>query len=118
MNIGQIIYNLQDFIMSSSYISTNKNNINSIIKSTDESYATMKVDIVNTNLVLFYGANKFTKLGVQAPPRTKMKINNKLIIVGSSGIYELDDCEITSLSFLQPTNQDDLYNIIIDFLYE
>lgn len=117
MNIGQIIYNLQDFIMSSSYISTNKNNINTIIKSTDESYNTMKVDIINTNLVSFYKANKFTKLGVQAPPRTKMKINNKLIIVGSSGIYELDDCEITSLSFVQPTNQDDLYNIIIDFLY-
>lgn len=57
-----------------------------------------------TNIVTAFGANKFTKLGVQAPPGTTMVINNsKTIMIGQNGIYELDDgIDITSLYFNKP----------------
>lgn len=45
-----------------------------------------------SDLVSAYGASHFYKLGVQAPPGSKMVVNkNKEIIVGRTGIYELDD---------------------------
>lgn len=46
----------------------------------------------------------FTKLGVQAPPGTQFVINNNItIMIGRTGIYELDDdIEITSLYFIPP----------------
>ena len=45
------------------------------------------------------------KLGIQAPPGTQLKINNKTILIGRTGIYELDaNIAVTSLIFLRPTN--------------
>ena len=119
MNIGQIIYNLQDYIMSNSYISTSSDNPLQLVPSTDIDYETKKIDIYNQNLVTFYGANKFTKLGIQAPPNTKFKIDNsKIFTTGQTGIYELNDfVEIKALNFIK-TNELDLYNVIIDFFYE
>ena len=58
----------------------------------------------SANLVKFYdGSKQFNKLGIQAPPGTKAVINEKTIMVGRTGIYELDeDITITSLRFIRP----------------
>lgn len=54
------------------------------------------------------GAIQFIKLGIQANPGTIAVINGdqngtgKSIMVGHSGIYELDDVVITSLYFVRP----------------
>lgn len=54
------------------------------------------------------------KLGIQATKDTIVSINNTLIKIGITGIYELDDLvKITELSF--PNGADNL--TIIDFVY-
>ena len=59
---------------------------------------------LGANLVTFYGgAKQLNKLGIQAPPGTKAVINSKEVMVGRTGIYELDeDIAITSLKFERP----------------
>lgn len=61
------------------------------------------IDIFS-DIVKAYKATSFTKLGVQAPSGTQMVMNNnKSIMVGRTGIYELDeDISITSLYFVRP----------------
>ncbi len=55
------------------------------------------------NLVTFAGAQRFTKLGIQAPSGTRAIINNKNIMIGRTGIYELDEeIAIESLRFVRP----------------
>lgn len=88
-NIGQICYNVIDTSSSDGnkgYISSGINIYN---------------DIVNA-----YGARQFTKVGIQAPPGAQVVMNNnKTIMIGRTGIYELDeDIAITSLKFVQPRN--------------
>lgn len=82
--VGQIYYNVVDS-NSGSYISSPNIDIYK--------------DIVNG-----YGAAQFTKLGVQAPPGTKMVMNEtKSIMVGRTGIYELDNnIAISNLYFVRP----------------
>lgn len=48
--------------------------------------------------------NQLTKVGIQAPPGTQMVLNQiKYIMVGRTGIYELDeDIAITELYFVKP----------------
>lgn len=72
-DIGQIQYNVRD--NNGQYIGNNKYNI------------------FDQNLVEAYPANRFTKVGIQAPPGTKviMSKSNKVIIIGRTGIYELDE---------------------------
>lgn len=54
------------------------------------------------------------KLGIQATTGTVVNINDTLIKIGRTGIYELDDSvKITYLSF--PNGADE--NTIIDFIY-
>lgn len=57
-----------------------------------------------SDIVVQYGANRFNKIGVQAPPGTKVIMNeDKTIIVGRTGIYELDDdIAITKMRFNKP----------------
>lgn len=59
-------------------------------------------------LVKKYGANFFTKIGIQAKPGTKVVMNDsKTIMIGSTGKYELDDnIKITSLYFIKPLKYD------------
>lgn len=88
-NIGQICYNVIDTSSSDGskvYISSGIN---------------IYDDIVNA-----YGARQFTKVGIQAPPGAQVVMNsNKTIMIGRTGIYELDeDIAITSLKFVQPRN--------------
>lgn len=81
--VGQVYYNVID------------NNSGSPISS--------GVDIFS-DIVKAYNAKSFTKLGVQAPSGTQMVMNNnKTIMVGRTGIYELDeDISITSMYFVRP----------------
>lgn len=83
--IGQIYYNVVDN-NNGSYISSGQNIFN---------------DIVST---MGGGNTRFTKLGVQAPPGTKVVLNNtKTIMVGKTGIYELDDnIYIDNMYFVRP----------------
>lgn len=86
-NVGQIYYRVIDNF--GNYISGPTENIN-----------------IYDNIVknIFKDAHRFIKLGVQAPPGTKMIINEtKSIMVGRTGIYELDEgIQITSLRFIKP----------------
>ena len=109
LNVGQIIYNLKDYRNQYNYMSTSNSNItqilysNSINKNADCSVAInssassnyKKIDIYDENLIgksSLIGVEKIKKLGVQAPAGTKFIINgDKEIMVGRTGIYELDD---------------------------
>lgn len=54
------------------------------------------------------------KLGIQANIGTKVRINNKIIRIGKTGIYELDQVvKIVDLSFPDGAPED----TIIDFVY-
>lgn len=57
-----------------------------------------------TDIVSKYGAKQFVKIGVQAKPGTRMVMNNsKTIMIGATGIYELeDDIIITNMYFIRP----------------
>lgn len=77
---------------------------------------------------VFDGYTPIIKLGIQSLPGTKFRLNSNLdyIMVGSSGLYELDMTTgsgvITSLAFddLSLTNIDenqDAY-LLIDMMYE
>ncbi len=49
------------------------------------------------------GANYFIKIGIQARPGTIVVINDKTIMIGASGIYELDDdIKIERMYFKRP----------------
>lgn len=70
-------------------------------------------------IVTRYGATQFTKVGIQAKPGTIVVMNDmKTIMIGQSGIYELDgDITITSLYFKRPpkyTKDVDSSNAAID----
>lgn len=110
--IGQIVYNLEDFVNSGGYISTIDNDISQTIVSTNPNYNNLKIDIFSDNILNKVKTSKFTQLGVQAPQGTKMIINNtKTIMVGRTGVYELnDEIDITSLKFIRP------YKYILDEL--
>lgn len=74
-----------------------------VIDNNSGSYASSKEDIY-TDLVTQVGASQFNKVGVQAPPGTKMVMNeSKQIMIGRTGIYELDeDIAITNMYFIRP----------------
>ena len=81
--VGEIYYNVID------------NNSGSYIKSGEDIFT----DIVNQ-----IGASQFNKVGIQASPGTQIVMNNaKTIMVGRTGIYELDDdIAITAMYFVRP----------------
>ena len=72
------------------------------------------------------------KLGIQAPPGTRFWVNsepeynrNQPVIVGITGIYEIDLTNltyITTLKFdeasLKLIDENDLFSLIIDYIYE
>ena len=105
-NIGQIVYNIEDYYHSGGYISTSKNDISKTISSNDyaswEEYLAAAIDIFNQNLVELFNTTGFFKLGIQAPPGTLVILNDsKNIVIGKTGIYELDeDIIISSLKFI------------------
>lgn len=121
--IGQIIYNVIDFNNKNGFISTKKDDI-SIIISSINSESTYEEDKINIFNDLVFQINKsehpLKKIGIQAPPGTHAILNdNKDIIIGRTGIYELDepDIFIKSIYFKRPSPDKDLHNIILDYIY-
>lgn len=102
--IGQIIYNVQDYHSSGGYISTSNSDLNTTVSSNQANYLYNRINIFSGNLVDRYRSKEFSKLGIQAPPGTKVVLNEtKNITIGRTGIYELDEnIIITSLVFLRP----------------
>lgn len=83
-SIGQVYYNVLDS-SSGEYISSGIN--------------------IYQNILSAYGVTEITKVGIQANPGTKVVINDaKTIMIGRTGIYELDNIKITSLYFIRPKN--------------
>ena len=84
LTVGQIYYRVLD-TGTGTYVSSGQNIYEDIVPQ-------------------YGGATRFTKLGIQAPAGTRLVINkNKNIIIGRTGIYELDDeIDITNLYFLRP----------------
>ena len=82
-SIGQVYYNVLD-TSSGEYISSG-------------------IDIFS-NIITAYGATEITKVGIQAPPGTRVVMNeSRTIMIGRTGVYELDDnITITSLYFVRP----------------
>ena len=82
--VGQVYYRVLD-INSGTYISSDQD---------------IYQDIVHN----YGGATQFTKIGIQAPPGTRAVLNgNKTIMIGRTGIYELDeDIAVTNLYFIRP----------------
>jgi len=103
--VGQIVYNLQDYHTSGGLISTS-NSGSGIISSTDGGYSSGKINLFSSSsdLVSRYTSTGFTKVGIQAPAGTKVMLNgNKEILIGRTGIYEVDDdITITSMYFIRP----------------
>lgn len=112
MQIGQIVYRLQDYRNRKSEVSTNKNGV--VVEGMGDLDMTSDLFGQFTSSVPYSNA-KITKLGVQAPPHTKMVIDGRDIQVGNTGIYELDD-DIIIEKIKFKTGQE-LQNIIIDFIY-
>ena len=84
--VGQVYYHVLD------------NNTGEYISNIDES------SFFGTNIIKDYGT--VSKLGIQAPPGTVVVLNtSKTIMIGRTGIYELDaGILITSIVFQQPRN--------------
>ena len=68
-------------------------------------YISSGIDIYN-DVVNASGARQFVKVGIQAPPGAQIVMNtSKTIMVGRTGIYELDeDIAITNMYFVRPKN--------------
>lgn len=82
-NVGQVYHNVID-----------KNSGNPITGSID----------IFTDIVAQQGAEYFSKIGIQAPPGTRVVLNNtKTIMIGRTGIYELDEnIMIEHMYFVRP----------------
>ena len=112
MQIGQIVYRLQDYRNKNAEVSTSK--IGSVVTGTGDLVMTDNL-FEQFNDTVSYKNAKVSKLGVQAPPHTKMVIDGRNIQVGNTGIYELDDdIIIEKIRFVEGQ---ELQNIIIDFIY-
>lgn len=81
--VGQVYYNVIDN-NSGSYVSSGQN--------------------IFSDIIAQVGASQFNKVGVQAPAGTTIVMNeSKTIMVGRTGIYELDDdIAITNMYFIRP----------------
>lgn len=55
-----------------------------------------------------------THLGIQTDVRNMVNINNKKYEIGKTGIYEIGNTKITSISFCQDVDK----NTIVDYVIE
>ena len=110
--VGQIIYNIEDYAGSGGLISSSRLLDGNIVKSTDLNYERKRIDIYSDNVFKILTENNYiiTKIGIQAPPGTVFYLNyddtkaNSQFMVGRTGIYELNkfDKGIKSLRFKKP----------------
>lgn len=108
MAIGQIVYNLEDYMGTGGLVSTARNNTR-VTSFNNNDYENQRIDIFHSNIL---EGLDVSKLGIQAPPGTKFFLNGSKgdssskgqeIVVGRTGVYELDDgIAITSLIFDRP----------------
>ena len=61
-----------------------------------------------------YSFSEILKIGIQTKTGNKFKINDEIIEMGKTKIYEASNVDIDSLSFLQDENE----LAIIDFIVE
>ena len=67
------------------------------------------IDLINQDAI---GEIQYVKhLGIQVEIGTLLEINNKTVEIGKTGIYEIGNTEITSIYFLEDTDD----NAIIDY---
>lgn len=86
LEVGQYCYNLETY----PGVITNI-----VLFSMDSAGKWQSVDLVNGQI--------WHKVGIQAPMGTQVVIDEKVIMIGRSGIYELDDgITIESLKFIPP----------------
>lgn len=71
------------------------------------------VDIISI-LKANYDFTEVIKIGIQTKTGNKFKINDETIEMGKTKIYEVNNIDIDSLSFLQNENE----STIIDFIVE
>ena len=50
-----------------------------------------------------YDLMEINSVTIDAQPNTELLVNNNSVFVGPTGIYEVTDASITSLSFVKPT---------------
>lgn len=112
MQIGQIVYRLQDYRNRESEVSTNQNG--AVVAGAGDLDMTSDLFSQFATSVSYRNA-KVSKLGIQAPPHTKMIIDGRDIQVGNTGIYELDDDII--IERIKFAAGQELQNVIIDFIY-
>lgn len=108
MAIGQIVYNLEDYMGTGGLVSTARNNTR-VTSFNNNDYENQRIDIFHSNIL---EGLDVSKLGIQAPPGTKFFLNGSKgdssskgqeIVIGRTGVYELDDgIAITSLIFDRP----------------
>ena len=116
--IGQIIYNVEDYSSSGGLISTSAQNLNTIISSQDNGYEKNKINIYENIFDLdgFLNGKIIYKIGIQAPQGTIFYLSNQdqeeisqsefnSFMIGKTGIYELDsNIPINFLAFKKPKN--------------
>ena len=110
--LGQIVYNVEDYAGTGGIISTALEDKKNYTENYFENNKKTKINIFNSNIFQQYGASNITKLGIQAPPGTKFafstrttdndEIQGPQIMMGQSGIYELDDLNMDGLIFFRP----------------
>lgn len=86
------------------------------IRACDQPNGYFRADNQIMNLVAaacnqFYSGH-LSRLGIEAPQGTWIRINNELIRIGKTGLYEVNDAYITSLQFEQNSDP----NAYIDFI--
>lgn len=92
-NIGQLYYQVER-------ISDDKTTITTV---SSPRIASGDITIFgsNHNIVSEFGAARFTRLGIQAPPGTKVVLNRThSVIIGRTGVYELE-ADITHMYFVK-----------------
>lgn len=113
---GQIVYNLRDYRNDYNYISTGNTSITSIVYSDSPRLDApcFSIDGNSSTKINIYqellgedspiSVSKIYKLGIQAPPGTRVILNNdKNIMIGRTSVYELDDnFTIENMRFVRP----------------
>ena len=121
MQIGQIVYNVEDYVGHGGLVSSSAINpftSDYIVEDQSENNldeGTRRKINIYEDILNQCGIKEVKKLGIQAPPGTKFQIdpdyssNPIYLIVGRTGIYELDLTDESSnslkyLSFIRPQN--------------
>lgn len=106
--IGQILFGVTGFFPTPATPVYSENNANEIWDGIGDSSSKVWIYLEGTqDIVKRYGYGVILKLGIQAAKGTVAYINGKRIIVGQSGVFELDESiEVNSLYFEKEYTQE------------